>query len=197
MEKQAKSLFEFDESGEKLIKYLGAELDAEDVEKMFNGTGVSVRVPDGVKTIGERAFMLSDVSEVVLPEGVETVESDAFALMVRLKKVVLPSTLKTIGEGAFGGCVALKEIYIPKSVENIGANAFGQCGKLKIFLEGEIQKGFVEYTEEKVEYVDESYAFDFHRGGVSPPSYVEYRTTVIISWNPDGRPIKFNVARKA
>jgi len=59
-------------------------------------------VPDGVTTIGARAFTGCDrLESLVLPEGVETVEDGAFAGCTALTDISFPSTLKSVGAAAF------------------------------------------------------------------------------------------------
>ena len=60
-----------------------------------------VIIPETVKSIGNRAFMLSGVSKVTIPEGVENIGDRAF-LGSPITSVTLPSTLKFIGQFAFG-----------------------------------------------------------------------------------------------
>ncbi len=66
--------------------------------------------------------------EIVLPEGVETIESEAFSGCTALEKVTLPKSLKTIGSLAFSGCTALKELSIPEGLIAIADDAFQDCG---------------------------------------------------------------------
>ena len=66
------------------------------------------------------------ITEIVIPEGVTTIEQYAFAGLTALEKVVLPSTLTRIGVGAFYGCENLKEINL-SSVQFINEKAFAGC----------------------------------------------------------------------
>ncbi|GMI22947.1 hypothetical protein TeGR_g10972 [Tetraparma gracilis] len=51
-----------------------------------------------------------DLTEVVIPEGIETIGKQAFQNCRNLKKVVLPSTLRFLGHACFRECVSLVEI---------------------------------------------------------------------------------------
>ena len=66
------------------------------------------------------------ITQVIIPEGVTTIEQYAFAGLTALEKVVLPSTLTRIGVGAFYGCENLKEINL-SSVQFINEKAFAGC----------------------------------------------------------------------
>ena len=83
----------------------------------------SVRVLDGVKVIGMDAFsLINRLSIVVLPEGIETIQSGAFEWS-GIRKINLPNTLKFIGNGAFTGS-SLSNIVIPNSVVHLGEQVF-------------------------------------------------------------------------
>ena len=78
----------------------------------------------------ERAFYGSSseanytLQEIILPNNLEEIGSNAFAYCRGLYKVVLPPTLKKIGSYAFCGCRYLSEITIPKSVFIMDNNPF-------------------------------------------------------------------------
>ena len=65
----------------------------------------SLTVPADIKRIGEEALAYTGLSEVSLPDGLETIGSQAFA-----------------------GCDEIHEIRIPSSVTEIGEEAFYMCG---------------------------------------------------------------------
>lgn len=61
-----------------------------------------------------------------VPEGVEVIESYAFAHCKKLTEVVFPSTLYEIEDSAFQGCSELVRVHIPENVKRIGDNAFNR-----------------------------------------------------------------------
>lgn len=69
-------------------------------------------------------------TEVILPEGLESIGSHAFYGNSNLKLIAFPSTLKTIGNDAFEGCSQLLSINIPTSLQRIEANTFNGCSSL-------------------------------------------------------------------
>ena len=86
------------------------------------------------KTLPTKLFgsiVHSDVTEIVVPEGIETISASAFFGCKSLQKVTLPSTVKRIEANAFRGCEALADINIPDSVEYIGKGAFRGCVALQ------------------------------------------------------------------
>lgn len=50
------------------------------------------------------------ITEIVVPEGVETIESAAFWICSGLQKISLPSTLRSVGQHTFYQCYNLKTI---------------------------------------------------------------------------------------
>ena len=75
------------------------------VLKKYNGSGGYVVVPDGVKTIDERAFYNNlTITGVRLPDSVMQIKSFAFYACANLKEATLPSDLRTIGTSAFYEC---------------------------------------------------------------------------------------------
>ncbi len=55
-------------------------------------------------------YSFNDAEELVVPEGIVYVGSNAFANSTNLKSVVLPSTLKQVGAKAFYGCENLEKV---------------------------------------------------------------------------------------
>ncbi len=79
------------------------------------------------------------ITEVVIPEGVKTIGSYAFANLTALTKVVLPSTLERIDFGAFIGCTSLMQVEGIENVKFINQGAFEGCAlKDKIDLKSAV-----------------------------------------------------------
>ncbi len=88
-------------------------------------------IPDGVTTIGNRAFSPSNsLTTVIIPDGVTSIGEYAFYSCRQLTTVTLPNTVTSIGMGAFYDCVSLTTMTIPNSVTTIGNDAFYGCWKL-------------------------------------------------------------------
>lgn len=88
----------------------------------------TIIIPKGIKTIGRACFAGTNVEEVVLPEGIETIDSDAFNFCTKLKKINFPETLKVISYGAFSGCFLLETVILPKVMKEINNYAFYTAG---------------------------------------------------------------------
>ncbi|MBQ2851666.1 MAG: leucine-rich repeat domain-containing protein, partial [Thermoguttaceae bacterium] len=92
--------------------------------------------------------------ELVVPEGVEAIEDDAF-YRGRFSSVKLPESLRKI-DGAFYGCDALTKVSIPQRVETVWG-AFRNCDSLR---EVEILSSTVELENGAFEHCDRLEAFE-------------------------------------
>ena len=126
----------------------------------LNNTAItSVVLPDGITSIGEKAFngcesltsvlfgknsQLSSIGpgafnycysleSITIPESVTNIGSEAFIYCYGLRSVTFGenSQLTSIGEGAFNWCESLESITIPDSVTSIGDGAFNWCESLE------------------------------------------------------------------
>lgn len=64
------------------------------------------------------------MEEVVIPEGVQSLESHAFSRCYNLKRVALPRSLRCIDSYAFEDCFKLEELSLPEGLERIESLAF-------------------------------------------------------------------------
>ena len=78
-----------------------------------------------------KAWFIGDntITKVVIPEGVEKINSYAFANLTALEEIVFPSTLEAIDYGAFYNCTSLKKITFSgeNNLKIINQNAFENC----------------------------------------------------------------------
>lgn len=77
---------------------------------------------------------MKGVVNVIIPEGMTSINDVAFAGSGLLRSVKIPSTVTSIGNRAFDGCSELIGIVIPEGVTSIGGDAFSNCGKLEYAL---------------------------------------------------------------
>ena len=85
----------------------------------------ALTIPDGVKTIADRAFAgCYEMITLTVPEGVEKIGAEAFYCCTYLVQADLPDTLKEIGSLAFGGTDLRPGFELPAGVEKIGGGAF-------------------------------------------------------------------------
>lgn len=120
--------------------------------KNFSGI---YRVAEEVKRIGKSAFRnCNQLTEIVLPEGLEVIGDTAFYGCTQLKPISLPKSvsqigayaykgcplqgtldlmnIKDIGEGAFEGCTGLTSVVLPENLLRIEASLFQGCTGLTV-----------------------------------------------------------------
>ena len=127
-----------------LVSDGGFILDPEDSTRLIGYVGPAGRVvvPDGIVTIGERAFSPSNtwtpapdgITEIVLPDSVTTIEGLAFYQCADLTSVTLPEGLRTLGNLAFGQCTALRSIQLPGTLTTIEGQVFSHSGLASVIL---------------------------------------------------------------
>lgn len=83
------------------------------------------------KEIYKGAFEGSQLTSIVLPEGMEKIQKEAFYNCTKLVSVTLPDSLLTIGDNAFAECTALESVNLPMNYWSIGEAAFKNCSSLK------------------------------------------------------------------
>ena len=107
----------------------------------YNGNGKDVKIPNGVKEIGKKAFFCNNkIEKVTIPKGVTKIGDSAFTNCSKLHTVTVPKGLKKIEDSAFWNCTKLKNITIPKGIKEIGKGTFAFCGFKKITLPEGIKK---------------------------------------------------------
>jgi len=84
-----------------------------------NDVITSVILPASLQTIGDRAFELSGLVEIEIPNSVTSIGKNCFYGCAALASVTLPEGITSIKGGTFSGCTTLKKITIPTAVETI------------------------------------------------------------------------------
>ena len=72
----------------------------------------------------------SELSSIVIPDGVTSIQSGAFFNCTKLTSITIPGSVTSIGPNAFKNCTNLTSITIPGSVTSIGSNVFDGCTSL-------------------------------------------------------------------
>ena len=87
-----------------------------------------IEFPKSLKRIGSDAFMyFSNIEELVLNEGLKTIGERAF-LGCSIKEVILPKSMKSLYSGCFASCSELERIFINEGIEFIGKGVFYNTG---------------------------------------------------------------------
>ena len=118
-------------------------------EKVFTQ---SVTIKNG--TLGD---FPENIKGIIIPEGITTIEENAFEGCVNLTSITLPCSLKHIRCNAFAGCPGLREIVFPDSLEEVDCRLDGR-GVSKITLSEPS-------PDELIENLKQGYAMDFYYKG--------------------------------
>ena len=93
--------------------------------------GTSYTVPASVKVLGNSSFYHSNnLTSLILPDGLTTVEDFALYACQKLQTVYIPSTLTSIGEG-FLAFSNVEHVKIPEGVTELSYQFLGGCSALK------------------------------------------------------------------
>ncbi len=98
----------------------------------------SVVLPDGLRTIGDRAFYnCLNLVSINFPDTLRVIGENAFA-GAALQSVQLPEGLVTVKDNAFFSCRFFTEVVIPSTVTELGEAVFQKCSRLAgiTFAEG-------------------------------------------------------------
>ena len=105
-------------------------------------TDTVITVPESIRdywvtAIGKEAFcpgnyeICADITEMILPEGLEMIGELAFNDCTSLEKINLPNTITEMGLGAFWGCTSLDNVTLPTGISVISSQLFYKCTSLK------------------------------------------------------------------
>ena len=72
----------------------------------------------------------TEVTDLVIPAGVEEIKSFAFYGFTAMTSLTLPSCVKKLGDYAFYACTGLTEVTLPEGFEDIGRGVFDACTSL-------------------------------------------------------------------
>lgn len=99
------------------------------VPAQLEGTFV---IPEGVTTIDSDAFGKCDkLTNVSIPESVTIIHNGVFYFCTSLTNITIPEGVTDIQPSTFSGCTQLTYVVIPKSVKYIWLEAFYVCTSLK------------------------------------------------------------------
>ena len=106
--------------------------DCNQVRKVVIDEGVTGIVKDfGYCSIGVRLYSFPNMEELILPDGLQFIGSDAFYYAEKLTSVQLPSTLINMNY-AFEGCNNLKSLHLPKNLEEFNGGYMPYLAELSV-----------------------------------------------------------------
>ncbi len=81
----------------------------------------------------------TQITQVVVQEGVTEIGSYAFYSCPNLTRVTLPQGLTRIGEWAFFKCTQLSQADLPEGLESIESRAFCECALARVTIPGSVK----------------------------------------------------------
>ncbi len=98
-------------------------------EYAFNGKWAisNILLPEGINKFGYGAFAQTGIKSFNVPVGTKRVAAEMFYNCSNLSEVVLPESLDSIEGSAFSGCKRLTEVNLPSSLTFLGSYAFSEC----------------------------------------------------------------------
>jgi hypothetical protein len=137
----------------------------------------------GVKSIRSNEYENNkDIIKVIIKEGIEVIEEDAFVDCSEITYLSFPDSLIRISESAFTGCSKLTYLRLPKKLEEIGEGAFYECSSLKvIYCSDRVSKLL---TEDVI--LSEKFSVEEMRRNSEPKVYLNR-----FYWNPSNNRTSF------
>ncbi len=101
-------------------------------ENAFSDSGIrSIRIPDTVKSIGNRAFYSCvALKSVRMSSYLEEIGTYAFYSCSTLQEIYIPGTVKVISDNAFNSCRGMGTLILGNGIERVGEKAFNSCESL-------------------------------------------------------------------
>jgi len=91
---------------------------------------IELSLPTTLTEIGASAFNGCNFEAIQIPDGVTSIGERAFANCKRLKTITIPDNVTSIGEAAFYNCTALYYIKLSNKLEKISEYMFWNCTSL-------------------------------------------------------------------
>ncbi len=100
-----------------------------------------VNLPSTMRRVGDEAFAYSHVKELIMPDDMTDFynpyyagDGGCFERMYWLNKVVLPKNLTRIPYRAFNDCCYITDAVMPEKLQSVGGSAFYECRSLNTTL---------------------------------------------------------------
>lgn len=100
----------------------------------------SINIPSNVTSIGSYAlYNLSNLSNVVISEGVQSISNHAFYGCTGLINISIPSSVTSIGGSAFDKCSNLQNITLSEGLKDIEYSAFSETAIINITIPASVE----------------------------------------------------------
>lgn len=108
----------------------------------YRGEGGKISVPSviggkSVLKIDEHAFRGAEITSVVIPGAIRTIETHAFSGCGKLEQLTIGDGVETIEDYAFADCPKLTLVSLPDNLKEIGTGAFRDCPNIMVTYKGQ------------------------------------------------------------
>lgn len=100
---------------------------------------------EGNAVVDDKFSGYQNLEKVIMSEGIETIDEDAFLKCIALEEVSIPESVKNIKRNAFYGCSSFENIKLPTQIEKVGKSAFEYTNLFNKVEKGDIYLGNVYY----------------------------------------------------
>ena len=87
----------------------------------YNGTDYTVTSAE------KRAFNITSITSIVLPNSITSLGSSCFDGCIRLKSITLPDGITSLPDFCFDDCSSLKSVTLPDGITSLGMDCFFNC----------------------------------------------------------------------
>lgn len=110
-------------------------IDEEGVLTRYRGFDKNVVIPDGVKKIGSEAFENDSIMEnISIPSSVTYIGYNAFYKCTSLKSIVIPDSVTKMGSWVMASCTSLTSVELSNSLTDLPSYAFYGCDSLESII---------------------------------------------------------------
>lgn len=95
---------------------------------------IEIEIPASVETISWSALSNLPLSKIVFNEGLKEIRMGGLSDLEELTELCLPNSLESVGQHAFSNSKKLKKVSFGKNLSSINADAFLDCDSLKEIL---------------------------------------------------------------
>ena len=92
---------------------------------------INIELPLNVKILSKYAFASTGLTDIILNNGLHSIEPNAFAYCDSLRRIRIPASVKSLGKTAFLGCLSLKSVILESRVDTIRSYTFSVCASLE------------------------------------------------------------------
>lgn len=94
----------------------------------------TLTIAEGTREIGS---IITEIEEIVIPDGVTSIGSFAFLDCIFLASVTIGNSVEFIGDGAFCNCPSIESIYIDKEKGSLDLSKACIPKTCKVYWKGE------------------------------------------------------------